>query len=76
MPEENKDKDKSISVVVLVITIIATITLVSVICFLIFKFFLYEKIFRKRRANELNNDDYDYTENENIGKCGLYINNE
>ena len=73
---EKKDKNKGVSIIVLVISIIATIIIVSVICFLIFKFILYDKFFRKKRANELNDDDYDYTANENIGKGGLYINNE
>ena len=77
VPEEKEEGNgKNISVAVLVISIIATIIVVSVICFLIFKFFLYEKFFKKKRANELSDDDYDYTSKEDMGKEGLNINTE
>ena len=72
-----KDKDnKDVSIAIVIISIIGTIIVVSVICYLIFKFFLYDKFFKKKRANELDDTDYDYTSKEDIGNDGLNINNE
>ena len=72
--QNGKKKDNKVSIVILIIAIIATVIVVSVICYLIFKFFLYERFFRKKRANELEDADYEYTTQE--GKDGLNINFE
>ena len=58
--DEPKQKN-GVSTVVFILVIIATIIIVSIICFIIFKFFLYERFFRKKRANELDDDDYLYS---------------
>ena len=64
------DKNGGISYVALVIIIIGTIILVLIICFLVFKFYLYDKFFRKKRANELDDNDFDYTSKED-NKLGI-----
>ena len=69
-------KDNKVSIVILVISIFATIIVVSIICYLIFKYFLYDKFFRKKRASELDDDDYEYTSKEDLGKDALNINYE
>ena len=58
--DESKSK-KYISVVIFILTIVATIIVVAIICFIIFKFFLYERFFRKKRANELEDNDYEFS---------------
>ena len=40
----------------------------ALITFLLFKFHFKEKCFRKKRANELIDDDFDYTAKENEPK--------
>ena len=60
--KEKEKKKKEISTLKLMIfTIIFTVLIVFISCFLIFKFYLYNKLYRKKRANELS-DDYDYIE--------------
>ena len=78
--KDSNDSNGGIKVNVLIIIIIGTIILVSVVCFLLFKFYLYDLFMRKRRANELD-DDFDYIEkkeeginNENIPNPGDEIN--
>lgn len=74
--EKEKENDNGITIVLLIIIIITVIIVVSVISFFLFKFILYEKIFKKKRAEELNDDDYDYTSKENMGNDALNINTE
>ena len=57
----DEPKQKGISAAVFILAIFATIIVVAIICFIIFKFFLYERFFRKKRANELDDDDYEYS---------------
>ena len=52
--------DKGIPRWVLAVSIVGTFLLVALINFLIFKFYLIGKCFRKKRANELADDDYEY----------------
>ena len=62
---EESEKDESskskISTTVFVLVICGTILFVLIIFFVIFKFYLFEKFFRKARTNELKDDEYDYT---------------
>ena len=55
------------------IIICATVVIVSVGTFLLFRFYLYEKLFRKKRANELDDRDYDYTSKNDNGVNSLNI---
>ena len=58
----------------IVIIVLITVINVSIIFFLIFKFFIYEKINRKKRANELD-DDFEYVQkNDNRNENNLGIN--
>ena len=74
---ENSDtENEGISTTTFVLAIFGTIILVSIICFLIFKFYLYDKYFRKKRANELEEDgDYDYSSKNDKASDALNINN-
>jgi hypothetical protein len=74
---EEKDPDKGIPTYILIISIVVTAVLVGLIFLVVFKFCLYEKYFRKKRANELTDDDFEYTskddENKNNEKNKLGI---
>ena len=59
-PTPNDGDDKGIPRWVLAVSIVGTFLLVALISFLIFKFYLKGKCFRKKRANELVDDDYEY----------------
>lgn len=62
-----------ISPTALWIMLCCTVVIISILSFLVFRFCLYDKYFKKKRANELE-DDYDYlTKNDNAD--GLNINN-
>ena len=70
------DLGNKISIQVFVVVLIGTIVLVLLISYIIFKFYLYERFFRKKRANELDDGDYYYPqkeENENE-KASLTVN--
>ncbi len=67
---EEKPKKTYISLPVLIIIVIITILVVLTACFLIFKFCLYDKLFRKKRATELDDHDFDYTSKED-NKLGI-----
>ena len=56
----DEEIDKGITRWVLAVSIVGTFLLVALISFLIFKFYLIGKCFRKKRANELADDDYEY----------------
>ena len=71
-PNEGKSHE-GISTTSLWIIICCTVVIISILSFLIFRFFLYEKYFKKKRANELD-DDYDYIA-KNASPDGLNINN-
>lgn len=58
--ENNTPSSKGVSYVVYIVSIISAVIVVSVIFIVIFKFYLYEKYFRKKRANELDDNDYEY----------------
>ena len=56
------------------IIVVVTVIIVSIIFFLIFKFFIYDKINKKKRANELD-DDFEYVQkNDNRNENNLGIN--
>ena len=61
---EETQKSKGIPVYVLIIAIAGTLIIVGLIVFLVFKFKLGGKCLRKKRANELEDDDYAYTSKE------------
>ncbi len=63
---ENIQDNSGIPTYILIISIIATAIIFGLVFFFVFKFCLYEKYFRKKRANELTDDDYDYKEGGNI----------
>lgn len=71
---DDNDPDKGISVTSLWIIVCCTVVIISILSFLIFRFCLYEKYFKKKRANELDDDNYDYTA-KNDKTDGLNINN-
>jgi hypothetical protein len=62
--KNEEPESKGISMTVLILAIIGTVIIVLIACFLIFKFYLYDKFFRKKRANELTDDDFEYTSKE------------
>ena len=72
-PNNQDNSEKGISTGIFILVIIGTIILVAIISFVLFKFVLYEKFFRKKRANELNDNDYEYTSANNENE-GLNIN--
>ena len=49
---------------ILAVSFVGTFLLVVLISFLIFKFYFKGKCIRKKKANELNDDDFDYTSKE------------
>ena len=59
--EEPKKGEEGISITVFILVICGTILIVLIIFFVIFKFYLFEKFFRKARVNELKDDEYDYS---------------
>ena len=66
--EENKNENSGIPVYVFILSIVGVILIISLVIFLLFKFYLYDKCIRKKRANELTDDDFDYTSKENEQK--------
>ena len=78
---KNDEKDKGIPLYILIISVVGTIFIVALIAFLLFKFYFYNKCTRKKRANELTDDDFEYTSkgdeqknNDEKDKLGLDIN--
>ena len=59
--EPSETTNKGISTTSLLIIIFAIAIIASIVTFLLFRFYLYEKLFRKKRANELDDRDYDYS---------------
>ena len=55
-----RDGDNKIPRWILAVSIVGTFLVVALISFLIFKFYLMGKCLRKKRANELADDDYEY----------------
>lgn len=83
--ENGKDKEenngeirvevKGNHLLIILLIIFITIIVVSSICFVLFKYYLYDKFNRKKRANELD-DDFDYIQKkENDNHKTLGINN-
>ena len=60
-PQNNKSKSPGIPIYVLILAIFGTLLIVGIIVFIFFKFKLYNKCIRKKRANELTDDDFEYT---------------
>ena len=72
----DKEEKEGISPTIFILVIIGTIIVVSLFCFLIFKFYLYDKYFRKKKANELEEDgDFDYAQKNDNANDALNINN-
>jgi hypothetical protein len=69
--KEEQPKNNGVSTTVLVISIIGTIIIVIIICILVFKFYLYDKMFRKKRANELDDADFEYVSKGDENKLGF-----
>ena len=65
--------NKGISTASLLIIIFAIAIIVFIGTFLLFRFYLYEKLFRKKRANELDDRDYDYIPKNDNGEHSLNI---
>ena len=61
-------KDSGIPLYVLILSVVGEAIVVALIAVLLFKFYLYDKCIRKKRANELTDDDYEYTAKENEQK--------
>ena len=61
--EEDKGR-KGVPIYILIISIVGTLIIVGLISFLVFKFRFGGKCSRKKRANELDDDDYAYTSKE------------
>ena len=72
--ENNNNGNSGIGVGIFVTVIIFTIIIVVIICGVIFKFCLYDKLFRKKRANELDDADFDYSPKNDNEKNSLNIN--
>ena len=70
---KDDNSNEGISPAALWIIVCCTVVIISILSFLIFRFCLYEKYFKKKRANELD-DDYDYIA-KNASPDGLNINN-
>ena len=60
-PQNNKSKSPGIPIYVLILAIFGTLLIVGIIVFIFFKFKLYNECIRKKRANELTDDDFEYT---------------
>ena len=60
-PLEAEKKDSGIPLYVLILSVVGAAIFVALIAFLLFKFYIYNKCIRKKRANELTDDDYEYT---------------
>lgn len=58
---QNYEVKKVVPIYVLIIAIVGTLIVVGVIAFLVFKFYFGGRCLRKKRANELQDDDYAYT---------------
>lgn len=74
---ENKNNETiffGIGVGVFVTVIILTIIIVAIVCGILFKFCIYDKYVRKKRANELDDADFDYTPKSDNEKNDLNIN--
>ena len=65
--EENKE-NSGIPVYVFILSIVGVILIMSLVIFLLFKFYFYDKCIRRKRANELIDDNFDYTSKENDQK--------
>ena len=59
-----KQKNSGISIMTLVVIIIGTVIIVLIVGFLVFQFCIYDKLFRKKRANELDDADFEYISKE------------
>ena len=67
-PLEEEKKDSGIPLYVLILSVVGAAIVVAIIAVLLFKFYFYDKCIRKKRANELTDDDFDYTAKENEQK--------
>ena len=72
---QKSQKSKGIPIYVLIIAIVGTLIIVGLIVLLVFKFKFGGKCLRKKRANELEDDDFAYTSKED-GKEQNEKNNE
>jgi hypothetical protein len=70
---ENPEKSEKsgISTMTLVAAIIGTAIIVLIIGYFVFQFFIYDKLFRKKRANELEEADFEYVSKEDENKLGV-----
>ena len=70
---ENPEKSEKsgISTMTLVAAIIGTAIIVLIIGYFVFQFFIYDKLFRKKRANELEDADFEYVSKEDENKLGV-----
>ena len=59
--DKEKEPDPGIPLYVFILSIIGIFIVLSVGFFLLFKFYLRDHCFRKKRANELSDDDFEYT---------------
>jgi hypothetical protein len=74
---QNYEGNKVVPIYVLILAIVGTLIVVGVIAFLVFKFYFGGKCLRKKRANELEDDDYAYTsKDEGKIQSGKNNNNE
>jgi len=72
-PNEDKIKYAFSSTSFWIILCITILIVSSIINFLIFRFYLFSKLFRKKRANELDDEEFDYiSKEENDENCLIY----
>ena len=76
---ENEEPDLGIPLYIFILAIIGTVVVLCICFYLLFKFYLKDKCFRKKKVNELTDDDFEYTSKndqnkENQDKLGLDIN--
>ena len=67
-PEEEAKNNSGVPLYVLILSVVGACIVMALISFLLFKFYFYDKCVRKKRANELTDDDYEYTAKEDEQK--------
>ena len=68
IPEEEAKNNSGVPLYVLILSVVGACIVMALISFLLFKFYFYDKCVRKKRANELTDDDYEYTAKEDEKK--------
>ena len=74
--DKEKEPDPGIPLYVFILSILGIVVVLSVGFFLLFKFYLRDHCFRKKRVNELTDDDFEYSAKDDENKGDQQNNNE